>query len=67
MAQPTRKKKKKIIGYFPQGTGQGLEYCDECPFLEFRNGVPYCGNNGSVLSADSNGFVIIPNWCGNKK
>ena len=66
MAQPTRKKKKKINGYFPQGTGKGLEYCNECPFLDYKDGKTYCNIHDMYLLA-IDGKIPVPAKCGNNK
>jgi len=65
MKQPQRRKKK--IREHIQGTGKGVDFCDECPFLDFDNGVPFCSANDVNLNTDNNGFVPVPDWCGNKK
>lgn len=65
MKQPFRKKKKEIKHI--QGTGRGIDFCDECPFLDFADGIPFCSANDINLSTDSDGFAIVPDWCGNKK
>ena len=64
--QPKRGKVKKIEHV--QGTGLGLDFCDECPFLGYKDGgVPYCNTNDKVLTTDNDGYVVVPDWCGNKK
>lgn len=65
MKQPTRKK-KKVVKHIT-GTGKGIDFCDECPFLDFNNGAPYCSANDLTLEQDENNKVIIPTWCGNKR
>lgn len=65
MKQPL--KKKRNLREHIQGTGKGIDFCDECPFLEFRNGVPICSANDVRLKIDDDGFIPVPDWCGNNK
>ena len=65
MKQPL--KKKRNLREHIQGTGKGVYFCDECPFLCFWEGVPFCNANDVKLYIDHDGFVPVPDWCGNKK
>ena len=66
MKQPTRQKKKVVDEI--KGTGEGLNYCNECPFFIFKDGeIPYCNVNDIVMPIGSVGYVTVPDWCGNKK
>ena len=65
MKQPLRKKSK--LKEHIQGTGKGVDFCDECPFLDFENGVPFCSANDVRLSIDDDRFIPVPDWCGNNK
>ena len=65
MRQPTRKK-KKVVEHIT-GTGKGLDYCDECPFITFVDDVPVCVANDVELSIGNDGKIIVPDWCGNKR
>ena len=62
MKQPS--KKKKEIKHVT-GTGEGLDYCDECPFMLMQNGVSVCNASDMVLGNES--VINVPDWCGNKK
>ena len=63
MKQPSRRKKeiKHVIG-----TGEGLDYCDECPFFDYKNGNPYCNINDIFLKVED-GKIPVPKRCGNNK
>lgn len=65
MKQPLRKKRN--LREHIQGTGKGIDFCDECPFLDFKNGIPFCNANDVKLRIDDDGFTPVPDWCGNKK
>ena len=65
MAQPTRKKKKEIIHHVT-GTGKGLDYCNECPFLDYKDGKTYCNVHDLYLLA-IDGKIPVPAKCGNNK
>ena len=60
-------KKKRNLREHIQGTGRGIDFCDECPFLKFSNGIPFCSANDVRLKMDEDGFIPVPDWCGNKK
>lgn len=66
MAQPIRKRKivekeDNII----HGTGDGIDYCDECPFLGYENGKVKCMPNDIVFKKKKN--IPVPDNCGNKR
>lgn len=64
MKQPSRKKKKII--HHVTGTGKGLDYCNECPFLDYKDGKTYCSVHDLYLLA-IDGKIPVPAKCGNNK
>lgn len=64
MAQPIRKRKQ--ISVKPKM--DGLEYCNECPFLgyDFEKDVYMCNPNDWVFGK-TNDKISVPLWCGNRK
>ena len=64
MAQPIRK--RKTIKNKPKM--DGIEYCNECPFLgyDFEKDLYMCNPNDWVFGK-TNDKIPIPLWCGNKK
>ena len=66
MKQPAKKKapKQEKNNNFG-GTGEGIDYCNECPFMVIASGFSICNTSDIVLG---NGKQIkVPDWCGNKK
>lgn len=64
MKQPSRKKHK--VNSF-QGTGEGIEFCNDCPFLILLDGVAICNASDVRIEHDNINKIIVPDWCGNKK
>ena len=65
MAQPVRRRgieKKQIL----KGTGKGLDYCNECPFLSLEE-KPFCNPNDKYLKYKDINKIPVPTWCGNHK
>lgn len=62
MKQPSKKKKKTT---HVEGTGIGIETCNECPFMLTQNGFSICNASDAVLGEEK--VIKVPNWCGNNK
>lgn len=47
--------------------GDGIEYCNQCPFLAYdkKKKSYICSPNDLVMGTDDN--ILVPEWCGNKK
>lgn len=75
MKQPAKRtKKKESIGI--KGTGEGLDFCNQCPFfgiLESFGGQQYmCTASDKALSREPKRAaalqeIRVPEWCGNFK
>lgn len=63
MKQPS-KRKRKIPSHI-EGTGVGVDTCNECPFMLTQNGISVCNASDMVLGNES--VINVPDWCGNKK
>lgn len=60
MKQPIRNQKK------PKYEVEGLEFCNDCPFLNKEDGRAFC-NTYDVELKIVDGNIILPPWCGFKK
>lgn len=75
MAQPTRRHKViKPSKSEIKGSGEGLKYCNDCPFFSVDDVDNYrtytCVPNDYVIdkgSRDEIKSIKVPKWCGNKK
>lgn len=67
MAQPVRAtiRKKKINDRSVMGTGEGLTFCNECPFVDLALGI--CNANDKKLAYTDINKINVPTWCGNHK
>ena len=67
--QPIRKRKAESPSGI-RGTGKGIKYCNECPFLKMNATTQkvQCLSNDHVFQdiVDLD-RIPVPNWCGNKK
>jgi hypothetical protein len=63
MAQPVRKRKKTLKTEIEDG----LEYCNQCPFLgyNFEKDSYMCSPNDLYFGKSDN--IPVPKWCGNSK
>jgi len=68
MKQPVRNIKRNIKKP-PQfkSKGDGLDYCNECPFLGLTETTATCNPNDKKLKFDDINHIPVPNWCGNNK
>lgn len=67
MAQPIRKRKTvKVTVDSIKGTGRGLDFCNECPFLGYNENGYICNPNDYIFGK-VNGKIDVPKWCGNHK
>lgn len=72
MAQPIRKRLGKAVKIFPKdneyhGKGDGLDYCNECPFLNLGTIPASCNPNSRNLEYTDRDKIPVPQWCGNNK
>lgn len=63
MRQPIRKNRKPkplpiVIN--------GIQYCNDCPFLEMNNKQWYCAPNDYKLKETIENKIPVPDWCGNR-
>lgn len=65
MKQPSRKIKKHIAEV--NGTGIGIDTCNECPFLLLSVGKSICNSSDVILSDRDDVKIKVPEWCGNNK
>lgn len=64
MHQPIRKNRKpKPLPI----TITGVQYCNECPFLELKENQWFCSPNDYILKENNENKILVPDWCGNKK
>ena len=64
MRQPIRgKRKPKSLPIIITG----IQYCNECPFLEQKNNQWFCSPNDCQLQENIDNKILIPDWCGNKQ
>lgn len=65
--QPFRKRKSKIPGEI-KGTGKGVKFCNECPFLRMDSTVVECLSNSYAFKGIKDlERIPVPDWCGNRK
>lgn len=65
--QPFRKRKSKFPGEI-KGSGKGIEFCNDCPFLRMKSTATECIPNGYIFNGIKDLEKIpVPDWCGNKK
>ena len=46
---------------------EGLDFCNECPFLGLTEETATCNPNSKRLKFDDINHIPVPNWCGNNK
>lgn len=65
--QPFRKRKSKFLGEI-KGSGKGIEFCNDCPFLRIDSTVVECPSNSYVFKEIKDlERIPVPDWCGNRK
>lgn len=65
--QPFRKRKSKFLGEI-KGSGKGIEFCNDCPFLRMDSTATECIPNSYIFNGIKDlGKIPVPDWCGNRK
>lgn len=44
----------------------GIQYCNECPFLEQKNNQWFCSPNDYKLQENIDNKILVPDWCGSQ-
>ena len=73
MKQPVRTIVKKIkkaetkAVTFSNNNEEGLDFCNECPFLGLSEDSATCNPNDRKLEFTDIKHIPVPQWCGNNK
>lgn len=52
---------------FSSRTEEGLDFCNECPFLGLGDNLATCNPNDKKLDFTDIKHIPVPEWCGNNK
>lgn len=69
MGQPTRRGKKTPISTHVKGTGEGLDYCNDCPFFSISEtkDSAICNTSDILFKYKEGDLIKVPVKCGNHK